>query len=255
MDVRWAIHTFEQGVWRVTPIAQLVVIGTLLVRKIIWEFKVFSLYLIVDILRSIAVWWWLGTSTSSDAYRAAWVTTEPVYLGLQVLVVAEFYWLLYRAYPGIQAFGRVLLAVAVVVALAVTFGTMQLDVGHIIWKVPDVQRLVIAKRLVSSLMGFLMFTTMVFFPRAPSARNILWHGWLLAVLFVAAAGATFGVNYGAARPFASALFMTVQLVCFVLWSLEFRSRYEKAPAPSPEEVARVERWNKDFMFFAKWLMR
>jgi hypothetical protein len=255
MDVRWVIRTFEQGVWYVTPIAQLAVISTLVVREVIWEFKIFALYLTVDILRSIVVWWWLGNSTSSPAYRAVWVATEPVYLGLQVLVVLEFYWLLYHAYPGIQAFGRALLAFAVAVALAVTFGTWQFDIHRIVWKVPDVQRLLIAKRLVCSLMGFLMFTTMVFFPRAPSARNILWHGWLLTVLFVAAAGAAFGVNYGVARPFASALFMMVQLGCFVLWSLEFRSRYEKAPAPSPEETARVERWNKDFMFFAKWLVR
>ncbi|HEY6390545.1 MAG TPA: hypothetical protein VIX89_04675 [Bryobacteraceae bacterium] len=253
MDVRSAIQTFEQAVWHVTPIAQLAVIGTLVVRKIIWEFKIFALYLTVDILRSIVLWW-LGGDTSTPAYRIAWVATEPVYLCLQVFVVLEFYWLLYRAYPGIQAFGRVLLAVAVALALAVTFGTLQFDVGRIVWKVPDMQRLFIAKRLVSSLMGVLMFTTIAFFPRAPSARNILWHGWLLTVFFIAAAGGFFGINYGIANQWAGALFMTAQLGCFVLWSLKFRSRYEKAPAPSPEEVARAERWNKDFLHLARWLV-
>jgi len=255
MGVRWDAHTFEQIVWYVTPIAQLAVISTLVARKIIWQFKIFALYLAVDLLRSIVVWWWVGSSIKSEAYRLFWMTTEPVYLGLQILVVLEFYWLLYHAYPGIQAFGRALLAFAVVVALAVTFSTMQLDVGRIVWKVPDTQRLFVAKRLVSSLMGFLTFTTMVFFPRAPSARNILWHGWLLAVLFVAAAGGVFSINKGAASHWASPLFMTAQLGCFVLWSLKFRSRFVKAPAPSPEEVARVERWNKDLMLLAKWLVK
>jgi hypothetical protein len=250
MDVRWAI----QNVWHITPIAQAAVICTLVIRKVIWEFKIFALYLTVDILRSVILWW-LGGSTRTDAYRTAWMATEPVYLGLQVLVVLEFYWLLYRAYPGIQAFGRVLLAIAVIVALAVTFGTLQLDFGRINWRVPDMQRLFVVKRLVSSLMGFLMFTTMIFFPRAPSARNILWHGWLLTVLFVAAAGGFFSINYGVARQLGAALLMLVmQLGCFVLWSLEFRSRHEKAPAPSPQEAARVERWNKDFMLLAKWLV-
>jgi len=254
MDVRWLIHTFEQAVWHVTPIAELAVIGMLIFRKIIREFKIFALYLTVDIVRSIVLWWVAG-STSTQMYRVAWVATEPVYLCLQVLVVLEFYWLLYRAYPGIQAFARVLWMVAVVVAIGVTFGTMNLDIGHIVWKAPDMQRLFIAKRLVSSLMGFLMFTTMVFFPRAPSARNILWHGWFLTVLFVAAAGGVFSVNRGVEIKWAVSLFLTVQLGCFVMWSLKFRSRHEKAPAPSPEEVARIERWNKDFMLLAKWLVR
>src|SRR5215472_5811337 len=253
MDVRWAIQTFEQSVWHITPIAQVAVIATLVLRKIIWEFKIFAVYLIVDILRSMIVWW-LGGSTSTEAYRTAWVATEPVYLVLQVLVVVEFYRLLYRAYPGIQAFARALLIVAVAVALAVTFGTLHLDIGRVVWKMPDLQRLFVAKRLVSSLMGFLMFTTMVFFPRAPSARNILWHGWLLTVLFIAAAGGFFGINYGVASQWAGALFMTVQLGCFVLWSLVFRSPYVKAPLPSLEAAARTERWNQDFILLARWLV-
>jgi hypothetical protein len=118
--------------------------------KIIWEFKIFALYLIVDIPRSIIVWW-LGGSTANFAYRVAWVVTELAYLVLQVLVVVEFYRLLYRAYPGIQAFARALLVVAVAVAWAVTFGTLQLDIGRVEWGAPDMQRLFVAKRLVSSL--------------------------------------------------------------------------------------------------------
>jgi hypothetical protein len=71
---------------------------------------------------------------------------------------------------------------------------------------------------------------------------------------VAAAGGVFGINYGAKSHSASAIFMTVQLGCFVLWSLKFRAPYVKAPPPSPEEVARVERWNEDFILLAKWLI-
>jgi hypothetical protein len=254
MDVPSAIHTFEETVWHATPIAQVAVIGTLIVRRVIWEFKIFALYLAVDILRSTIVWW-LGVSTSTPAYRAAWVATEPVYLCLQVLVVLEFYRLLYRAYPGIQAFARALLVVAVAVALAVSFGTLHLDLRRVVWEVPGMQGLFVAKRLVSSLMGGLMFTTMALFPRAPSARNLLWHGWLLTVLFLAAAGGFFGINYGVASQWAGALFMTVQLGCFVVWSLEFRSPSVKAPTPSPQAAARMERWNRDFMLLARWLVR
>ena len=253
MDVRWAIQTLEQSVLYAIPIAQASVIVTLVVRKVIREFKIFALYLTVDILRSIIVGWWLGSSTPTLACRVAWMATEPVYLALQVLVVVEFYRLLYRAYPGIQAFARALLPVAVAVALGGTFGTLQLDIGGVESNVQDV-RLFVAKRLVSSLLGFLMFTTMAFFPRAPSARHILWHGWLLTVLFLAAAGGFFGITYAVASQWAGAVFQMVQLGCFVLWPLRFRSPYTKAPLPSPQAKARTERWNQDFMILARWLV-
>jgi len=71
---------------------------------------------------------------------------------------------------------------------------------------------------------------------------------------VAAAGGFFGINYGIASQWAGAFFMTVQLGCFVFWSLEFRAPSVKAPAPSPQATARMERWNRDFMLLAKWLV-
>ncbi len=239
--------------WAITRIAQVAVLATIALRGIVRDFRVFVIYLLADMLVG-AILWWLGRSPGTDVYREVWVTTEPVLLIFQVLVVLDFYRLLYRAYPGIQAFARVLILVAIGVAVAVTFGTVQLDVHRIVWRVPDLQRLFVVKRVVSSLLGILMFTTMAFFPKAPSARNILLHGWLLALLFIAAAGGFFGINVGLGTARMGALFMTVQLCCFVTWAVALRSPYVKAK-PSAEAVARTERWNKDLMVFARWLIR
>lgn len=240
--------------WAVTPIAQAAVVSSILVRGIVREFRVFAIYLVADILFSGIVWW-LGRSPYSAAYREVWSTGEPLLLAFQILVVLDFYRLLYRAYPGIHAFARVLIIAAIGLALAVTFGTVQLDVHRIVWRFPDVQRLFVVKRVVSSLLGVLMFTTMAFFPKAPSARNLVLHGWLLAVLFSAAAGGFFGINFSRETERIGALFfMTVQLCCFVIWAAALRSPYAKA-VPSPEAIARTDRWNKDLMVFAKWLVR
>ena len=253
MDAGRVVDNWERVVWAITRIAQVAVLATIALRGIVRDFSVFVIYLLADMLVG-AILWWLGRSPSTDAYREVWITTEPLLLIIQTLVVLDFYRLLYRAYPGIQAFARVLILVAIGVALAVTFGTVQLDVHRIVWRIPDLQRLFVVKRVVSSLLGFLMFTTMAFFPKAPSARNILLHGWLLALLFIAAAGGFFGINVGLGTAGMGALFMTVQVCCFVTWAVALRSPYVKAK-PSAEAVARTERWNKDLMVFARWLIR
>ena len=73
-------------------------------------------------------------------------------------------------------------------------------------------------------------------------------------LFIAAAGGFFGINFGLATARMGAVFMTVQLCCFAIWAVALRSPYVKAK-PSADAVARTERWNKDLMVFARWLIR
>jgi hypothetical protein len=253
VDAGPVVDTYERFVWAITPIAQAAVVASIIFRGIFRDFRIFAIYLVVDIVLT-GIWWWLGRSPDTAAYREVWVATQPLLLTFQALVVLDFYRLLYRAYPGIQAFAHGLILIAIGVALAVTFATVQVDVHRIVWRVPDVQRLFVVKRVVSSLLGILMFTTMVFFPKAPSARNILLHGWLLTGLFIAAAGGFFGINLGYATAWMGALFMTVQLGCFVIWAVALRSPYVKAK-PSAEAMARADRWNKDLMLFAKWLVR
>jgi len=123
--------------------------------------------------------------------------------------------------------------------VALVFATMRLDVHRIVWQVPDVQRLFVVKRVVSSLLGVLMFMTMAFFPKARSARNILLHGWLLTVLFIAETGGVFGTNFGVATALISALFMTAQLGCYVVWAVALRPPYARTN-PSAEAMARPE---------------
>jgi hypothetical protein len=254
VDAPEIVGTYERFVWAITPIAQAAVVASIILRGIFRDFRIFAIYLVMDIVLT-GIWWWLGRSPHSEAYRDVWVATQPLLLIFQALIVLDFYRLLYRAYPGIQAFARGLILIAIGVALAVTFATVQLDVHRIVWQFPDVQRLFVVKRVVSSLLGILMFTTMAFFPKAPSARNITLHGWLLTALFIAAAGGFLGINFGYATQWLGALFfMSVQLACFVIWAVALRSPYVKAK-PSAEAMARADRWNKDLMLFAKWLVR
>lgn len=231
-------HVWEHVVWTLTPIAQAAALASIIFRGILRDFSVFAIYLVAHMLLNASLWWLWG-SAGAARYREAWIATQPFLLFFQILIVLDFYRLLYRAYPGIQAFARVLIIAAVIVALAVTFGTLLLDFHRIVWRAPDLQRLFVLKRVVSSLLGFLIFTTMVFFPKARSARNVLLHGWLLAVLFIAYAGGFFGINFGLGTSWMGASYGTVQLCCFVTWAIALRPPYVKAK-PSVE-MARTER--------------
>jgi len=250
---RPAIEAVQNAVWFAMTLAEIGVVAAFLFRKVARQFRIFCVYLAGSVLRAGALRYF-GGEAHTLAYRTIWSSTEPVFLVLQIFVVLEFHRLLYRAYPGIQAFARALLLVAAVVAILVTFGTVELDVGRIVWTVPDVQRLFVVKRLVSSLMGLLLLITMAFFPNAPSASNVRLHGWLLTIFFLASAGGFFGINIGLATPWMGTIFLTLQLACFVFWFLCIRPASSGVTKPALESIARTERWNKDLLFLAKWLV-
>jgi hypothetical protein len=250
---RSAIEAVQNAVWFAMTFAQIGVLIAFLSRHIAAQFKIFCIYVATGVLRT-CILRYFGGEAHTLTYRTLWSATEPIFLLLQIMVVLEFHRVLYRSYPGIEAFARILLLCATVVALLVTFGTVQLDVGRIVWTVPDVQRLFVVKRLVSSLLGLLLLITMAFFPSAPSTSNVRLHGWLLSGFFIASAGGFFGINFGLRAPWMGTMFMTVQLGCFILWSLCVRPISPVVERPTPETIARTERWNRDLVFLAKWLI-
>lgn len=241
-------------VWLVTTISEIVLLLRLAALRLIGRLNIFSAYLAADIIRSMALLA-IGHSPEQRAYWLIWSYSEPLFLAFQILVALELYRLLYSSYPGIHAFARILIGVAVVAGIVSTFGTIQLDVGRIQWKEPDLQRLFVAKRIVSSLLGVIILITMACFPRAASARNVLLHGWLLGVLYISAAGGFFGINFGLAPERMGLAFMTVQLGCFVAWSVALRAHVAPLPRPSPAQMARAVKWNDDLLHVARWLTR
>ena len=248
------LDTLEGGVWLLTPIAQVSVIAVLVRYRLLRTFKVFGLYLAADVLRS-SFMWWFGRSAETKQYWVLWLITEPVFLLFQCFLVLELYRLLYAAYPGIRGFARMLVGLGVVVALIVTFGSINVDVGRIVWRVPNVQGMFITKRVVSSLLGMLVLVTMMFFPRAPSARKILLHGWLLAGMFLVAAIGFFAINFGYRAELMGVAFLLVQIVLLALWAFGFsRPIPRRDDPPTPEEIQQVERWNDDLLRVARWLV-
>lgn len=103
-------RVIEYVVSAITPTAQAAVVVSVILLGIFREFRVFAVYLVADILVA-AICWWHGRSPDTAAYREVWVATQPLLLFFQTLVVLDFYRLLYRSYPGIHAFARILILV------------------------------------------------------------------------------------------------------------------------------------------------
>jgi hypothetical protein len=234
---------------------EIAVVLRLLTQRLWRLFPFFCLYLVADASRSVFLWH-LGNSPNTKMYRTAWIATEPWAICLDILVTLELYKSLYRAYPGIHRFARIVVAVGVLVAAAITFGTLSIDIKNITWTVPDLQRIFLLKRTVSSVIAVLLAVTMTVFPRAECAVTVIQHGWLLTALFTARALGFFLADIGINSDAISLPFLAVQCILYLLWLVWLSAPAIRRRAPrSASEIARTEKWNRDLLDATRWLIR
>ena len=244
----------SNAVWLSVLVAEFAAIIRLLAIRVWILLPFFCSYLVFDIARSLLLWS-LGTSPNTKMYRTVWIWTEPWAIALDVLVTFELYKALYRAYPGINRFARIVIAFGIVIAIAATFFTLTLDFNYITWRVPDVQRLFLMKRIISSVIAIFLAITMIIFPRAECATTIIQHGWLLTGLFVARALGFFLANLGINSDWISIPFLAAQCGLYLLWAIWLTPRTALSPPRSAEDIERTERWNRELLEATHWLVR
>lgn len=241
-------------VWAAGPLVQLLVIARLMQLQLFLRFKLFVAFIAVDAGGSVLLWA-LDTSSATAAYRNAWVAIECVCFLLKVGAVLELYRLLYESYPGIHSFARILILTACIIAVVVTLGGIPIDLHHISWKVPNLQRVFLGERVTSSVLGLLILITMALFPRSPSARNILLHGWLLSAMFLSTAFTFLAINISNRTEVPAILWGTAQLACYTGWIIGLRPRVFVQRTFSDEDLARTERQREELDRTARFLLR
>lgn len=248
------LSIFSTAMWCLVLFSELGALARLLMLRL-WRFlPFFCTYLITDISRSLLLWS-LGKSPNTKMYRTVWISTEPWAIAMDLLVTLELYNSLYRAYPGIHRFARIVIGLGIVVAVTVTFGTLSIDLNHITWRVPDLQRMFLIKRAVSSVIAIVLAITMTTFPRAECAATVIQHGWLLTGLFSARALGFFVVNLGINSDWITLPFLATQFGLYLLWSFWLSAPTTPLPPRSPADVARTEKWNRELLDAANWLVR
>ena len=180
-------------------------------------------------------------------------------LFLHVLLVWELIRLLYKAYPGIHSFAKIVISIAVVASLLVTVFSAPFDIHRATTNESDhmLLQLFQTERVLDFMLALLIVVIVGLFPSSRyDGKRIRRHGFLLSALF-ASAGATFlAINYGFNSDITGVVALGVQLVLYFLWVRVFLApEPERVPPPSPEEVLRTEQLNEAFLFLARWLSR
>jgi hypothetical protein len=248
------LSTLSSGAWVLVLVTESALAVRLLFQRLWRLFPFFCIYLVADVSRSVVLWK-LGNSPNTKMYRAVWIATEPWAIFLDLLVALELYKSLYRAYPGIHRFARIVVAVGILVAAAIAFGTLSIDIRNITWSVPDVQRIFLLKRIVSSVIAVLLAVTMTVFPRAECAVTVIQHGWLLTALFTARALGFFLADIGINSDLISLPFLAIQCILYLLWLVWLSPPAVRRAPRSVSEIERTEKWNRELLDATRWLIR
>ena len=251
------VITLEQIAWFLTPVVQTILVAVLWRRGRLKLFFSFVVYLIADAVRSTALWL-LGRSTFADAYRVAWIYSEPVMLILHVALVWGLIRLLYKTYPGIHSFAKIAISIPVLVAILNTVFSSPFNIRRPTMTASDRTLLEFfqAERVLDVGLALIVLVTVGLFPSSHYARIVRPHGFLLSALFGSAAAGYFAINYGLNSELIGFFTLAAQLVLYLFWMRIFLApEPEKLPIPSVEEVERVNRLNDDLLAFAKWLKR
>ncbi len=239
--------------WVLVLVSEIAAVSRLLTQRLWRLFPFFCTYLVTDICRSLILWE-LGKSPDTTIYRAVWLSTEPWAIVLDLLVTLELYQSLYRAYPGIHRFARVVIGLGLIVSIIVAFGTLSLDLKRITWRIPDLQRMFLVKRIVSSVIAVLLAVTIAIFPRAECAASVIQHGWLLTFLFSIRAFELFLFDIGFHSDVITFPFLVTQCCLYLFWALLKSPTIPQAPR-SASEMARTEKWNRELLDATRWLVR
>lgn len=218
-------------VWWLTIAGHLLLFLRLRLTGLHRTYRFFSAYLLFRVLRAvllIGVPWGVklfegkpNTPFATNAYGWVWMLTEPLLWVFWVLVVLELYSLVLQNYRGIASLGRWVLLIGSVLAVVISFLTLQADLANPGAPYPALRLfLVIARGVDSSLVIFLLVIScfLAWYP-VPLSRNVVVHcivyaGYFLSLTLVVLLRNLVG---SAVTQGVSILLSCVTLVCLLVW--------------------------------------
>jgi hypothetical protein len=238
--------------WYANIAGEILVVLRLIFSGLVRPYKWFTLYIGFSAARELAM---VIMSSHDITAKAGWLVyslTEPVILGLQILVVVEVYNGIAEGYYGIGSFGTRLLAVATGIGIIVSGVLSAIDArGYSPW-------LFLVKRDVAAIlvMFLLCVAWMLLYIKATLRPNVIIHCRILTLYLAGNVFGYFGANIGVPRVTASLLMLTCCLVSFLLWAILLHRDGERVPAThimTEEEYQQNQRQKQALLDVGRWL--
>ena len=208
----------EITAWSLSKALQAALTGRLLQTQRAYRYRAFTAFLIVSLLRSLA----LATygSQSLEHYVAVWNwSTAPLLLTLSLAVYEVHRKVIAHCAP--VRFPRVITAIMIAVAIVTCLLTME----SVTWR-SSVTAAYTATRIVAGTLAIWLFCHAAFFYKIepPVPESLMAHGYILTIYLVAEAGAYAAINVLA--PYAplvvlNVISMSVNGALYVAWLIAF----------------------------------
>lgn len=231
-------------IWYATPVVQAALVVKLLKLGLASTYVWFFVWMCFGLLQNLVL---MAMVNQPATYTLTWIVSL-VFTGvLEVGAAWEVFWQRSQHYGGVRAFGRGLLIVVIVVAVAAALFVIGAEI-----RAPGLQRiakttLILKRTLDSALALFLLAAGAVFlfFHETRVKQNIVRHFSILAGYFTAIAGGflTGNLTGRSGYTWVNLWFGLVSLGCFGLWLWAFRTQGEHSdtlPPSSPEERERLQ---------------
>lgn len=199
-------------------VGELFVFGRLAQLRLIRRYKWFAAWMAFSAVRDLSILIATDSHLKTTAFWSLWEITEPVMMGLVVLVAFEVYDLITSHFRTLGNVGEMILVAAVSIGAVVSVVLILIDSrGAFPW-------IFLVKRIVTSVLAVaLMCVSWVFFWVADPIRpNVVRHCRILTVYLTAIALGYFFINFGVERVLANLLFFSVLLGCLVAWIVLIR---------------------------------
>jgi hypothetical protein len=218
VDIRGALT------WTATG-AELLALGRVCGPGLYRRYPFFAGYLAVDITRTLGLSIFRLNPANQD-YLLVWMVTEPLFVALKSLAGWELYTRVCDHYRNFRVLRGRLLVVSGVIGMSLCALSFYLDTPHMVGQPLAVCEVFIA-RAVTLLLASLGAAALFFAHfRVPMRRNVLIHGWLLALYYVFTAVYLIAIQLHVNKYASDCLLMGIQTLIFLGWTTLLSGRGE-----------------------------
>jgi hypothetical protein len=190
--------------------------------RLIGRYKWFATWMAFSGIRDFSILLAMDSHFPGKTFWTLWKFTEPIALGLVVLVSFEVFDLLTSTYKTLGSVGVTVLKVAIMLGIAVSFVLILVDWHDVTPWIFPVKRIM----TVTLAIGLMCVSWAFLWVRVPIPPNVVRHCRILTVYLSSVGGGYFLLNLVSAKVL-SALLMSLCLGCLVAWVLLIRRDGER----------------------------